>query len=230
MSSILKALKKVEDDKAACQPDELKIDADILRTDNYPRFSSTSVLLSAILLMACGSGATYMYMNHTKTTKVALTNPPSLHRQTVVPALMPSDIKTEQLPDAIVVAPATQQKSVRMGAVKQPQAATALRTSANTSNTSSATRLKTSNHDVQAKESPSGASSVTTSVTEVPFLRVNGIAFQSNGTDSLAIVNGTPVSSGSIIEGVTVVEVRKDRVMFKRNEEKFDIQMGQSNR
>ena len=46
----------------------------------------------------------------------------------------------------------------------------------------------------------------------------------------MAIVNGTPVSNGSIIEGVTVEEVRKDRVLFQHNGEKFEIQLGQSNR
>jgi len=65
---------------------------------------------------------------------------------------------------------------------------------------------------------------------KAPNLRVNGIAFQNSSADSMAIVNGIPVSSGSIIEGVTVEEVQNDRVLFRRNLEKFEIRLGQSNR
>ena len=36
--------------------------------------------------------------------------------------------------------------------------------------------------------------------------------------------------SSNRIEGVTVEEVRNDRVLFRRNGEKFEIQLGQSNR
>ncbi len=64
----------------------------------------------------------------------------------------------------------------------------------------------------------------------MPVLRVNGIAFQaSGGVDNMAIVNGTPVSGGSLIEGTIVEEVQKDRVLFQRNGERFSILLGQSN-
>jgi type II secretory pathway component PulC len=66
-------------------------------------------------------------------------------------------------------------------------------------------------------------------VITTPKLRVNGIAFQNSSADSMAIVNGTPVSGGSIVEGATVEEIRRDRVLFQRNGEKFEIQLGQSN-
>jgi type II secretory pathway component PulC len=64
----------------------------------------------------------------------------------------------------------------------------------------------------------------------VPAFRVNGIAFQPNEADSMAIVNGTPVSRGSVIEGATVAEIQKDRILFQRNGEKFEVQLGQSNK
>jgi hypothetical protein len=64
----------------------------------------------------------------------------------------------------------------------------------------------------------------------IPALRVNGIAFQVSGADNMAIINGTAVASGSTIEGVTVEEVRKDRVLFQFNGEKFEIHLGQTNK
>lgn len=215
MSSILKALKKLEDDKAARRPDELKIDAEILRTDKYPRFSSASVLLTSILLMAGGSGATYLYLKHDSALERANQKPPALYRLNSAPAIVPSDIKTEQLPEAIVVVPAPQQKTGR--------------TAANTGNTTSAKPVAVAKHAVPAKTLPAVSPAVSGAVTPVPYLRVNGIAFQGSGADSVAIVNGTPVSSGSTIEGVTVEEIRKDRVLFQLKGERFEIRLGQSN-
>ena len=64
----------------------------------------------------------------------------------------------------------------------------------------------------------------------VPTLRVNGIAYQNGSADSMAVINGVPVLTGATIEGVTVEEVQKDRVLFQYNGEKFGIPLGQSNR
>ena len=61
-----------------------------------------------------------------------------------------------------------------------------------------------------------------------PVLKVNGIAFQ-DGADSVAVINGITVSKGSVIEGVRVEEIQKDRVRFSRGEEKFDIILDKSN-
>ena len=67
MSSILKALKKVETDNASRRPDELRIDAEILRTENHTQFSSSGILLVSLLLVALGVGTTYLYMKRDKT-------------------------------------------------------------------------------------------------------------------------------------------------------------------
>jgi hypothetical protein len=62
MSSILKALKKLEHDKAVKKPETFRIDADILRGGSHRRSFSAGALLAAIAVFACGVGATYFFM------------------------------------------------------------------------------------------------------------------------------------------------------------------------
>lgn len=229
MSSILKALRKLEDDKSARKPDELKIDAEILRSDNSPRFSSAGIISVAFLLLAGGSGATYMYMKQDRLPEPARSIQTSMSRekQTAIPPA--SDIKTEQLPAAIVVVPATGQKTAQAEPPAQHQVAkTTAELPAKPSK--SATPVVVSRPVEISKASRASTPPLTSSANSVPLLRVNGIAFQNSNADSMAIVNGIAVSKGSIVEGITVEEVQKDRVLFQRNGEKFEIRLGQSNR
>jgi type II secretory pathway component PulC len=66
--------------------------------------------------------------------------------------------------------------------------------------------------------------------TTPPLLRVNGIAYQNNSAESMAIINGNPLSKGSTIEGTTIEEIHKDKVVFQHNGRKFEIHLGQTNR
>jgi type II secretory pathway component PulC len=61
-----------------------------------------------------------------------------------------------------------------------------------------------------------------------PVVRVNGIAFQ-DGSDSVAVINGVPVSRGALIEGIKVEEIQRDRVQFSYDGEKFEVNLGKSN-
>lgn len=60
-------------------------------------------------------------------------------------------------------------------------------------------------------------------------LRVDGIASYGTTSGSLAMVNGTPVTIGSIIDGATVEGIFRDVVRFRRNGESFEIHLGASN-
>jgi general secretion pathway protein B len=226
MSSILKALKKLEEDKAAHRPGELKLDAEIVRTANSPRFFSTGALVTSLLMLAGGSGATYMYMKREK--------PPVISTQQRPPGPAASETKTEQLPAAVVVVPAENQKkpahSEAPKLLHQPLIPGRTATTISAPRPAPAKPVVASKPADPAKPSKAPLPPVSESVKDVPSLRVNGIAFQNIAADSMAIVNGTPVSNGSIIEGITVEEIRKDRVLFQRNGEKFEILLGQSNR
>lgn len=231
MSSILKALKKLEEDKAAHRPGELKLDAEILRTDNSSRFFSTGAIVTSLLMLAGGSGATYMYMKRERPPDISKSKSPVISSQQRPPVSAASEIKTEQLPAAVVVPAENQKKPANSGTSRllhQPPMSG--RTATAASAPSPAKPVVTLKPADLVKPPKSPLLPVSESVKDVPTLRVNGIAFQNSTADTMAIVNGTPVSNGSIIEGITVEEIRKDRVLFRRNGEKFEVRMGQSNR
>ncbi len=234
MSSILKALKKLDDDKAARKPEELRIDSEILRNDGSSRFSPTVIIVAALLLLAGGSGTTYMYMNRHKAPEQASRQKaaaPSGHKQLVTPE--PSGLKSEQLPASVVVVPAEQQTSSKADNRKQQQASVPAKTSTTTAvPTGKAINNKpaSAQKDIEQSKRTAPQPAPPASAKTVPVLRVNGIAFQEGSTDSVAIINGVPVTSGAVVEGVKVDEIHKNRVKFSFNGEKFEIPLGQSNR
>jgi general secretion pathway protein B len=228
MSSILKALKKLEDDKATRQPDELKINAEILRGNDSPRYSSSGLLLTSLFFVTCGAGATYLYMKHdtnmisnTKATlQISADNKPEpllLKTIPVTTSLVPHEpvktsAKNPDLPQSRKPVPEVVPTSSTATTIRNKPVITPKRLQQEINATSAVSPQQPT---VQNKA--------------VPVLRVNGIAFQNSGTDNVAIINGTPVSSGTMVEGVKVEEILKDRVVFQRNGEKFEILLGQSN-
>lgn len=232
MSSILKALKKLEDEKATRQPDTLKIDSDILKIESLQRHSTTGMILAALLLFAGGSAATYFYMKKDsspavdvskKTVEVPSGAKPTTPAQT--PATTVKELKTERLPDDILIAPAKPSADIKIIARPKPQKQKPLTRS-----------TPVGTPQIQPKsDNRKNIPAVTTAqpdavVKTIPVLRVNGIAFQDGVADSVAIVNGVPVSSGSAIEGTKVEAIQKDRVRFSYKGETFEIPLGKSNR
>lgn len=231
MSSILKALKRVEDDKASRRPDELKIDAEILRTANPPRFPTAGVTLVSLLLMASASTATYMYMRKDKALELKGPKYTAISAQNRLPSSGETDIKNERLPAAVEVVPAEPQNAMNEKRSMEQQAAAPTKSApsmavAKTSKPVAVLIPATPTRKIESTSPPPLA----VEGKDIPTLRVNGIAFQNSNADSMAIVNGIPVSSGQKIEGVTIEEVRKDRVVFQKNEDRFEILLGQANR
>jgi type II secretory pathway component PulC len=79
-----------------------------------------------------------------------------------------------------------------------------------------------------SEQKPAAAAPVATPVKQ-GVLKLDGIAFQDGGVDSLAVINGTTVSKGSVIEGARVEEIQKDRVRFSRGGEKFEVILDRPN-
>ena len=233
MSSILKALKKLEHDKASYRPDELKIDAEILRADISPRFSAARVLVTSLLLLAGGSGATYLYMERDKAPKRVDPQTSVISRQDNRPVSSASDITTEQLPAAIEVKPARQQNNHQQnkrnaGAPPTHRPAMPAGTPRAVAAAKPAAQEAASQPASRAESTGSPPSS--SSVKAVPALRVNGIAFQEGGSESVAMINGVPLLRGAVIDGVKIEEIHRNRVGFSCNGTTFEIQLGQSNR
>jgi len=62
-----------------------------------------------------------------------------------------------------------------------------------------------------------------------PTLRVSGIAWQKDSTSRLAVINGSSVTEGGMVEGARVEEIFPDRVRLSYNGSTFEIQMGKDN-
>lgn len=227
MSSILKALKKLEDERGASRPDTLKIDSDILRSESSHRYSTTGVVLAALLLFAGGSVATYMFMKQ-DALPVKQNNIVSEKIQSPSNSQTPaaSDVKTVKLPENVEIVPARRSDSVKATISKPQKKAVA--------SVPEQSRTLQLNSDIKHEDRKKIRNETTAQPRieskTVPLLRVNGIAFQEGVSDSVAVVNGIPVSAGSVIEGVKVEVIQKNRVRFNYNGDTFEIQLGKSNR
>jgi len=237
MSSILKALKKLEHDKASYRPDELKIDAEILRSDAPLRSSSLRIMVISALLLAGGSGATYLYMKQGTAPEFAGRNVSAILGRKNIPVSPSAEIKTEQVPPAIEIVPAQpEHKNVHIVPAKSAVQKAPVIPVKTLHNGVAAPQLppktgaKPAGHEPPAKVVVAPAPSVTPAKAPIPALKVSGIAYQGEGADSVAMVNGVPLSRGEVISGVKVEEIHQNTVRFSYNGEKFDIPLGKSNR
>jgi general secretion pathway protein B len=222
MSSILKALKKLEREKTVRKPDSFRIDAEILRGGARRSFFSAGTSLAAIALFLCGVGATYLIMKPDQS--------PVPVQQSQVPI---NEIKSEASP-----------VTTQLPASSSPAAGPPPYSTGNEIYVSQKTELShrpvvkqvQSPKEKPAETVPAGLKPASPPVPDaavsVPAkpatLKVNGIAFQ-EGADSVAVVNGITVSIGSVIEGARVEEIQKDRVRFSRSDVKFDIILDKTN-
>jgi len=225
MSSILKALKKLEREKSGRFPESMNITSDILGSaDSSRKISPLALVLLFLLFFGGGIAITFFFM---KVPQPKIKVNPGITANSLQPPVLPAAALPETLPAEIKIVPApkkphaeTERKETKKSVLKNKLAESAAKKNA------PAIVSDVSKKTVITLESAHKELYTST----VPHLRVNGIAFQTSSADSMAIVNGVPVSNGSIIEGVSVEEVQRDRVLFRRNLEKFEIRLGQSNR
>ena len=240
MSSILKALKKLEDEKTTRKPESLKINSEILRDSTSFRLTPLNVGIAAVFLFFCGGGATYLYLKSESGTSPS----PSVNetkKQKNLRAATPPSPPSSDIPVVHVVADPV------VPAANHPSSTTP---SAPTS-VSSYHAVASQKADIQSKKSISVKGQVanknlvpaveeTKEITPAvkvhkpatalrPYLKVDGIAFQ-EGIDSVAIINGIQATKSSVVEGAKIEAILKDRVLFSFGSDKFEILLGRANR
>lgn len=222
MSSILKALKKLEDEKVARNPDSLRIDAEILRGSAPSTFSPFRTAIAALLLFVCGGGAVYLSMSRSPSPMAgpeAVPSPATPAPQSVVSAGAKTQPKQPPLPSA----PTAASRSIGLKTGQSVATATAAAAGA---------KERTGKQNPVRTATPPPAPEALPSVAparQAPMLKIDGIAFQ-DGMESMAIINGVPVARESVVEGVKVVDIRRDRVQFSLDGEKFEVMLGKTNR
>jgi hypothetical protein len=209
MSFILKALKKLEEERAiqAREPAELNralLSAD-LHSVSRPRRLGTYLAVSLVFI--AGIGATYflarrpalpivqkMPADAPATPRPMPASPPS----TVKPAAKPAPIgpTISSTNDAHIERPLPRPKTRKMAATSPRQSVPA------------------ASQPRQQELGPATAS-----------LTVNGIAFQDDPADSMAVVNGSLVKTGMSIAGVQVERIFQDRVRFRGSGGSFEVQL-----
>lgn len=222
MSSILKALKKLEKDKINTKPEQLSIDSRILNDSASVIFTRTKIVLFAISIFMCGGGVTYYYMSKSKNNsnpqKVFYSSSGSLTQPAEPSVVLPSPDKT------------------KISTTAQNISAAKSRMSSKSQTGIIIESVKSSDEIKQPEQAPTLDSKqptipvVPTSVVLRPAITVNGIAFQEGGNENMAMINGNAVTRGTIIEGVMVEDIQKDRVLFSQGGEKFEIKLNKSNK
>lgn len=227
MSSILTALKKLENEKSGRSPDSLKIDSDILKTaDVSQRYSPLTMIAVCLLIFAGGAAAAYYILKEPKVPPALPKAQPAMTAIIIPTPVASPPLKAERVPAEIAVVPAGREAGRKITQIPLQKEAAQKKVPKVIKNAAAKTVSETK---VKPDNTPELVIKELSITAAVPKLRVNGIAFQNQSADSMAIVNGVPVANGSTIEGATIEKILKDKVLFKINGEKFEIQLGQAN-
>lgn len=239
MSSILKALRKLEEERANRRESSLDIARDILRrplTRRHRRPMAAIVLGAAGILLALGSGWGWFLLHQPQVleTEVArvdsLPAPESEPPSPPVVAPEPVGRLSAVSADSRVVEEVISNSAIPAVDGRTPPAETADPTSRaasapiveeRTSTAPAPTFEGAAPSEPLTNPEPTPAAKVMPAVSS--GLRVSGIAFQEDPDSRLAIVNDLPVMRGTMIEDALVEEIFSDRVRFTREGQTFDI-------
>lgn len=227
MSSILKALKKVENDRASNKPKTLPPSSKIETTGSQTT-SSAKIMITGLLLFVLGAGSVYYLTNPSQ--KADDRAQTSVSTQKNEPAKRSGSDETEKKDTKPALTPQLQQTAKpdsdkKLLAVK-PATKPAPATKPDITNNSVAIKQQA---QIKPTATPS-PSTVEQPARQAAVLEVNGIAYQGENGDSIAVINGVSVSKNSVIEGFTVQNIHQDRVTFSKSGKNFDVELGKTNR
>ena len=256
MSSILKALKKLEEEKAAKQGQRVDITKDIFGAAQQPATGPRWPLIAVGATGAVALGvAAYFFIAKPGTRPMPPPAPAETRQISVAPSPVP-------VGEPLTVVPQPSQKA-RTGAPKpvpsrvvhlSPPKSVAVKPKAPvpaTTRPAKETALPkapapylipaiTANHPVlssppaalqQIKPAGPGATSPSPSpvAAATPKITVSGIAYNKDAADRLAVINGVPVGEGKSVSGVIVEEIMPDKVRFSLGQKSFEVPVGRSN-
>jgi general secretion pathway protein B len=207
MSSILEALKKLEDEKTARLSNAGHFAGKVIKTGRRPKeqprwlFPASMAAVAAVAVLV-----TYILMGGLSTRNMedqsAVSTKP---HQSAAPSAAPAPLPSLPSPVARIRAlPLSPSSHV----AKQ----------AHPTNSVPRQRQAESRQADEPAQSPHSPG--------IPALKVTGIGWQKDNSDRLAVVNGRSVTEGAVVEGARVEEIFPDRVRFTFNDRTFEITLG----
>ncbi|SNB46102.1 general secretion pathway protein GspB [Geobacter sp. DSM 9736] len=231
MSSILKALKKLEQEKSTRKPHMPDLAGAVLKGERPagPRRWLIPVAMSMVAVAA--AAVTYFVMKHIP---APLTQPATI--AVAVPSAAPSPEAAGVLhavpapPDKSLAVPPLPAKSEKV----PPRAAKA---TTHLVTDSLKTGLKPAAPEPFATRPREGvtmqepAQTISVAATpqksdDSPSIRISGIAWQKDSSSRYAVVNGRAVGEGAIVEGAKVEEILPDKVRFSSGSGTFEVHLG----
>ncbi|MBI5656110.1 MAG: general secretion pathway protein GspB [Geobacter sp.] len=239
MSSILKALQKLEQDKAARQTREPDISGAITRSSQRRKSQPRWLVPTVMLLVATVSIlVTYAVMGGFGSSRQTPA-PPAVAD---IPQERPQAASQPLLAPQAPLSPSETAAPNRLPAAHAPRLP--LAPSERPGKTGGIIPVPTPKQGASARTiepqtaaplpSPAQAPQAVTAeqpaaAPKPPALRVSGIAWQKDSTSRLAVINGMSVTEGGMVEGAQVEEIFPDRVRFSFKGSTFEIQMGKEN-
>lgn len=209
MSSILRALRKLEGEKAEMGEGSVDIARDILKRsyEDHPVRPKILLIAGVLLGIALIAGGTFLYFQDNTSEPSAVE---SVNRQAESSQLSNKEESRSVAATAhdsdppVVIVPDSPVKSKKVANMKSTEQGLPTPT--------------------QAVSAPAIQSAIV-----IPDLFVEEIVHKSDRAARLAVVNELPVMEGTDIEGATVVEIFPDRVRFSFKGIQFDKFLAREN-
>jgi len=202
MSSILKALRKLEEEKAALGEGGVDIARDILkRSVGSSKKSLFWPLTSAVLFVLLLGGALFYVVVAFRQGSV----PPANRVSDVDPVVQGPIIPLTPMGDVGSVVDVVVTKKNAVKTIPSPVVVPL----ANEVLAPQVVAAKTVSPEATRGDG-------------LPFLKLTGIAYRENSAERIAIINDLPVMQGTAIEGAQVVEILPDRVLLQWQGKRFE--------
>ncbi|HET6418771.1 MAG TPA: general secretion pathway protein GspB [Geobacteraceae bacterium] len=237
MSSILKALKKLEEEKTARRNGGTDVARGILRSRPDENRKSGWVLPVSVACSAIVAALLTYFLagGHKQTGREDAPVPPvkvasdaggkRAQVQVTAPAIPESAAHPVDTPvPATAVDSYKKKEAVRAVAAPLPARPPVRFSEKKVAKMSSDEQLPDPGSRMLQKNTPVTAN--TPDVHSPPALRVTGIAWNRDSSERLAVVNGMPVNEGTTIEGARVEQIMKDKVRFSFENKTFDVAVG----
>ena len=244
MSSILKALRKLEEEKAARREGAFDLARDILRAPDRQKRRGRFLMMAAAAATALFFGAAgYGLFSLLAPAPASPPILPGQSRSVTAPADAPGTAAVaKSSPDAVSRLPAGPEPpimEVHFAAEESaalPDAKPGGKAAAGNSEPAEATP-RTAGAEPPAPRRPdsppAGEPSAEAKILPahlpkpkpagLPTLVVSAIVFQANPQARVAVINGLPVMKGSVIEGAVVEDILRKSVRFLQNGRSFEV-------